>query len=30
MFEIIKHILILGKYNPSKYKMQFLNDDFIY
>ncbi len=30
MIQIIKHILILHKDNASKYKMQFLNDDFIY
>ena len=30
MFQIIKQILILEKDNPSKYKMQVLNDDFIY
>lgn len=28
MFQIINQIL--GKDNPSKYKMQFLNNDFIY
>ena len=26
MIQIIKQILILDKDNPSKYKMQFLND----
>ncbi len=30
MIQIIKHILILHKDNPSKFKMQFWNDDFIY
>ncbi len=30
MIQIIKYILILHKDNASKYKMQFLNDDFIY
>ncbi len=30
MIQIIKQILILHKDNPSKYKMQFLNNDFIY
>ncbi len=29
-FQIIKLILILHKDNASKYKMQFLNDYFIY
>ncbi len=29
MIQIIKQILILHKYNPSIYKMQFWNDDFI-
>ncbi len=28
--QIIKQILISHKDNASKYKMQFLNDDFIY
>lgn len=30
MFQIIKLILLLDKVNPSKYKIQFLNDYFIY
>ncbi len=30
LIQIIKLILILHKYNAGKYKMQFLNDDFIY
>ncbi len=30
MIQIIKLILILHKDNASKYKMQFLNEDFIY
>ncbi len=30
LIQIIKQILILLKDNPSKYKMQFLNNDFIY
>ncbi len=30
MIQIIKQILILHKDNPSKYKMQFWNNDFIY
>ncbi len=30
MIQIIKLILILHKDNPSKYKMQFWNNDFIY
>ena len=30
MFQIIKQILILDNDNPSKYKMQVLNDDLIY
>ena len=30
MFQIIKPILISHKDNPSKYKMQFQNDDVIY
>lgn len=29
MFQI-EEILILDKYNQSKYKIQFLNDDYIY
>ncbi len=28
--QIIKQIVILHKDNPSKYKMQFWNNDFIY
>ena len=30
MIQIIKQISIFVKDNPSKYKIQFLNDDFIY
>ncbi len=30
MIQINKHVLTLHKDNPSKYKMQFLNHDFIY
>ncbi len=30
MIQIIKLIFILHKDNASKYKMQFLNEDFIY
>ncbi len=30
MIQIIKQIFILHKDNPSKYKMQFWNNDFIY
>lgn len=30
MFHIRKQILILDNNNPSKYKLQFLNDDVIY
>ncbi len=30
MIQVIKQILILHKDNPSKYKMQFRNNDFIY
>ncbi len=30
MIQIIKLIVILHKDNASKYKMQFLNEDFIY
>ena len=30
MFQIIKQTLISDKDNLRKYKMQFLNDDFIY
>jgi len=30
MFQIIKQILTSDKDNLSKYKMQFLNDVFIY
>ncbi len=30
MIQIIKLIFILHKDNPSKYKMQFWNNDFIY
>ncbi len=29
MIQIIKQILILNKDNPSKYKIQFWNNDFI-
>lgn len=29
MFQVIKQILTLGKNNTSKYKMQFLHDEFI-
>ncbi len=28
--QVIKQIVILHKDNASKYKMRFLNDDFIY
>lgn len=30
MIPITKQILILQKHNQSKYKIQSLNDDFIY
>ena len=30
MFQIINQIMIADKENLSQYKMQFLNDDFIY
>lgn len=30
MLQIIKHILLLGKDNLSKYIVQFLNDGSIY
>lgn len=30
MFQINKQFLILHKDNPTKYTIEFLNDDFIY
>lgn len=30
MPQIIKQILLSHKHNPSKYKTQFVNDNFIY
>lgn len=30
MFQIVKQTLILDKDKQTKYKMQFLSDDFIY
>lgn len=30
MLQLFKHILILDKYNPSKYKMQFSYDNLIF
>lgn len=30
MSQFIKQILIPGKNKPNKYKMQFLNEDFVY
>lgn len=30
MLQILKQILLIDKDNRNKYKMQFLNDDFIY
>ena len=30
MFQIIKQILTIDTDKPVKYKMEFLNDDFLY